>query len=155
MKYIEVEVVASTFRYSPNGYDSRFCQRGDLIDLPEKTAKSLLKLTPPQVKLVEDVIDVEEIVNGKANDMVENTVFEDSDLAASLSSNRSISLDELQTTIDEAGDGANEIVFDAIYTAKQKSGKWYNVFELETKLNTKGIAKDKLAKYVYDLKTGE
>ena len=159
-----VEVLTKVLKYSPNGWDNALAVKGDEIYLSERAVKGLMDLDPPLVALIdedftpkvfhkeEDVI-VAEIEEIAVVETEETAVAEaETELAIAVEAEEEIvSLEDLEKIIDDAPDGADEIEIDIMYKAVQKSGKWYNIFKLDEKVNGKGIARDKVAKFVYDL----
>ena len=158
MKYLSVEVLWKKLKYSPNGWDNALAEKGEEIELPESIVKGLMALKPPAVAIVDESAPK---VFHKDEDIVEDVVVDEVELEEEaileaqieeqLATEELVSLDELEKAVEDAEDGADVIELGLFYKAVQKSGKWYNIFKDEEKMNDKGVARDKVAKFVYDL----
>lgn len=168
MSEILIEAL-SQFKYSPNGWDNAFAQKGEEFYLPKSIVEGLLMTKNPQIKVIDEDFEPtvfssekeqKEIEDDKAikalleegekpSEVLAEGLIED--LEDELSD--AYSPEKLQKDVDGAEDGFDSIILGFKYKAEQKSGKWYNVIDLDTNeiLNKKGISRDKLGKYVADL----
>jgi hypothetical protein len=163
MKYVDVEVVCRRLKYSPNGWDNAIAEKGEEIELPEKTAKALASLDPAMVAILEEgkkpevFHNDEDIAEAEASPTVDEEEAEamaEAEMVARIAEVDAecvFTLEDLEKLVDDAEDGADEIELGFLFKAVQKSGKWYNVLKFDEQINDKGIGRDKLAKYVYDL----
>lgn len=153
MKEILVRALKA-FKYSPNGKTILVSYEGEEIYLGEKVAKGLMDLKPPYVELVDE--DFKPVVFSSESEFVEKTLekeVEIADVPVEILLKDENTLESLSEIVAEAKAGFDELTLGLVYKAVQKNGQWYNIFKVggDAKLNKKGIARDKIAEYVYNL----
>ncbi len=175
MSEIFVEVIKA-FNYSPNGWDNERAKVGDEIYLDEVVAKGLMG-EPPFVKigekekptvfssddeLVEKLIgDVDETFSEIIEDVEDQPEVEievetegqeieidETEIEVDTSS-KSRTLDDLNSLIEVEGK-FTDIEIDGL-DIKKKNGNWYDIYRGEEKLNEKGIARTKIAEFIFNL----
>tara|TARA_R110002167_G_scaffold113275_1_gene286181 strand:+ start:834 stop:1307 length:474 start_codon:yes stop_codon:yes gene_type:complete len=151
-KEILVEAL-EVFKFSPNGWDNKLTEIGQEFYMSETIALSLKGLNPPLVAILGEFkpeVFHEDIIETKEEELAVEEAEQVEALAIAVDVDEN-PLEDIEAIVKNAEDGADEIELSLVYKAVQKSGKWYDIYKFDEKVNEKGVARNKVARFVHEL----
>ncbi|MAF25816.1 hypothetical protein CL634_09625 [bacterium] len=142
------------FKYSVDGFTIQLAKKGEEVYILESSAKVLGSEHPPVVKLIDEDFKPTVFHENIEETKIEEKAIEEAEQIASEAGATEVDenpIEDLEARVDEAPDGADEIELNLAFKAVQKSGKWYDIYKLDEKVNDKGVARNKIAKFVHEL----